>query len=103
MDLELRNISSSWFPTSVFYCWAEDPTEASTHDNVFSMSVDWDMANYFSQPKGNINPLSFAAIYCLNPLKDDDCPVGICPNPDIAGPLVRIASVFSSLLRRMVI
>jgi hypothetical protein len=93
MDLELRSLSNS--STSAFYCWAEDPREASTHDDVFSMTVDWDMVNYFSQPEGKIDPSSFVAIYCLNPPKDDGCPVGLCPNPDISGLLVRIAREFS--------
>jgi len=44
------------------------------------------------------------AIYCVNPPEDDGCPIGICPNPDIAGPLLRIARKFPLLfLRRMVI
>jgi hypothetical protein len=64
------------------------------HEDVFSMVVNLDMVRYFSQPEGKINPQSFPAIYCLNPPMHDDCPVGICPNPDIAGPLVRIASAF---------
>ena len=94
MDLEPRGVSNDSFST--FYCWAEDPIEASTHEDVFSMTVNWNMVNYFSQPEGRINQTSFNATYCLNPLNNDDCPVGICPNPDIAGPLVRIAREFSS-------
>ena len=43
----------------------------------------------------------YLSVYCLNPPQDDVCPFGFCPNPDIAGPLVRIASesteVFSNL------
>ena len=70
MDLEPRAVSN--WSTSTFYCWAEDPTEASAHENVFSMTVDPDMVNYFSRPEGNIDPASFVAIYCLNPLKDDN-------------------------------
>ena len=91
MDLEPLK---PWL-TSMYYCWADDPTEASMHDDVFSMAVDLDMINYFSRSEGKINPSSFVGIYCLNPPKDDDCPVGICPNPDIAGPLVRLARKFS--------
>lgn len=34
----------------------------------------------------------YLAAYCLNPPADDDCPFGFCPNPDIAGSLVRIAN-----------
>ena len=34
----------------------------------------------------------YLAAYCLNPPTDDGCPFGFCPNPDIAGLLVRIAS-----------
>jgi len=75
------------------------------HEDVFSMTVDWGMVNYFSQPESRIKPDSFLAIYCLNPSKDDGCPVGVCPNPDIAGPLVRIARMFSffSFLHRMIV
>jgi len=74
------------------------------HEDVFSMTVDREMVNYFSRLESRINPASFLEIYCLNPPKDDGCPVGICPNPDIAGPLVRIARKFSfSFLRRMVV
>jgi len=74
------------------------------HEDVFSMTVNWEMVNYFSQPEGRIDRASFAAIYCLNPLGDDNCPVGICPNPDIAGSLVRIArtSLLSFLQRTVV-
>jgi len=35
---------------------------------------------------------SYILVYCLNPPSNDICPFGFCPNPDIAGPLVRIAS-----------
>ena len=93
MDLELRRLNN--YSASTFYCWAEDPREASMHDDVFSMTVDRDMVDYFSQPEGRIDLTSFIGIYCLNPPKNDGCPVGICPNPDIAGPLVRIACMFS--------
>ena len=34
----------------------------------------------------------YLAAYCVQPPADDDCPFGFCPNPDIAGPLVRVAS-----------
>ena len=93
MDLDPRGVGNT--STSAFYCWAEDPKEASMHEDVFSMTVNQNMLNYFSQYDGRINPGSFAAIYCLNPLGDDDCPVGVCPNPDIAGVLVRTARMFS--------
>lgn len=99
MDLEPRRFING----STFYCWAEDPREASMHDDVFSMTVNWEMVNYFSQPQGRINLDSFVEIYCSNPLKDDDCPVGICPNPDIAGPLVRIACKFFFILPARII
>ena len=38
------------------------------------------------------DPKQYVTVYCLNPPEDDICPFGFCPNPDIAGPLVRIAS-----------
>ncbi|KAF9645471.1 hypothetical protein BDM02DRAFT_3120145 [Thelephora ganbajun] len=34
----------------------------------------------------------YIAAYCTNPPKDDDCPFNFCPNPEIAGPLARIAN-----------
>jgi hypothetical protein len=82
------------YSISTFNCRDEDPTDASTLGDSISMVVNSDIINYFSQPQGGIDPQSFPSIYCLNPLKDDDCPVGICPNPDIDGLLVRIASMF---------
>ena len=38
------------------------------------------------------NITRYVSAYCSNPPEDDGCPYGPCPNPDIAGPLVRIAS-----------
>ncbi|KAF9645472.1 hypothetical protein BDM02DRAFT_3271660, partial [Thelephora ganbajun] len=35
---------------------------------------------------------SYVTAYCLNPPPDDICPFGFCPNPDVAGSLVRIAN-----------
>ena len=75
--------------SSVFDCRPEDPGVPA--EDTFSMSVNQDIFNYFSRPEGNINATSFLAIYCLNPLGDDGCPFGLCPNPDIAGPLLRMA------------
>ena len=58
----------------------------------------------------------YAAAYCTNPPRDDDCPFSFCPNPEIAGmnliiyflssfvdctlsgPLVRIASEYRQIL-----
>lgn len=34
----------------------------------------------------------FVNIFCLNPPDGDLCSFGFCPNPDIAGPLVRYSS-----------
>jgi len=43
-------------------------------------------------------------LYCARPPDDDDCPIGVCPNPDVAGTLLRIARKFSlSFLPRTVI
>ena len=105
--LRSQTMDSPWVDnssTSTYYCWVEDPSEASTHENVFSMTVNRDMFNYFSQPGGQINLTSFVDIYCLNPLGNDNCPVGLCPNYDIAGLLVRIACMFFvSFLQRTVV
>ncbi|KAF9788064.1 hypothetical protein BJ322DRAFT_1046832 [Thelephora terrestris] len=40
---------------------------------------------------------SYMNAYCLNPARDDNCPFGFCPNPDIAGPLVRISTYVITL------
>jgi len=41
----------------------------------------------------------YVSVYCLNAPSDDLCPFGFCPNPDIAGPLVRMASEFIQAFR----
>ncbi|KAI0080381.1 hypothetical protein K474DRAFT_248409 [Panus rudis PR-1116 ss-1] len=38
------------------------------------------------------NPDNYIQAYCLNPANDDSCPFGVCPNPDIAGPLIRVSA-----------
>jgi hypothetical protein len=86
MDLESHRFG--YLSRSEYYCVINDSREA--HD-VISITMDRDMVNYFSRPERGIDLSSFREIYCLNPLKDDDCPVGICPNPDISGLLVRVA------------
>ena len=43
----------------------------------------------------------FTAYCALGPPRDDDCPFGFCPNPDIAGSLVRVASKLSSSLSQI--
>jgi len=52
----------------------------------------WYMAGNFSQVKDR--ETVFVGLYCVNP-PEDSCPIGICPNPDIAGTLLRIARKFS--------
>ena len=43
-------------------------------------------------------------LYCAQPPDNDDCPIGVCPNPDVAGTLLRIARKFPlSFLPRTVI
>jgi hypothetical protein len=53
-------------------------------------SVTTNMLNFLNLTGGDVKP--YLQVYCLNPPEDDICPFGFCPNPDIAGPLVRIAS-----------
>jgi len=69
---------------------AEDPRDGLIY-NVFSATGGGETAYYFSKLEGRIDLGPFFPIYCLNPPKDDGCPLGICPNPDIDGLLVRIA------------
>lgn len=53
-------------------------------------SVTDNMVNFLNLTGPDVK--SYLTVYCLNPPADDVCPFGFCPNPDIAGPLVRIAS-----------
>ena len=53
-------------------------------------SVTDGMVGFLNLTGPDIN--RYIAAYCLNPPGDDSCLYGFCPNPDIAGPLVRIAS-----------
>ena len=55
-------------------------------------SVTENMVNFLNLSGTVIDVKPYLTVYCLNPPADDDCPFGFCPNPDIAGPLVRIAS-----------
>ena len=52
-------------------------------------SVTSNMVNFLNLTE---NPAWYLDAYCLRPPANDDCPFGFCPNPDIAGPLVRVAS-----------
>ncbi|KAF9781383.1 hypothetical protein BJ322DRAFT_1112078 [Thelephora terrestris] len=52
-------------------------------------SVSTNMVNYLNL---TADVKQYVTVYCLNPPADDICPFGFCPNPDIAGPLVRIAN-----------
>ena len=53
-------------------------------------SVADGMVNFLNLTGPNIN--RYLAAYCFDPPDDDSCLHGFCSNPDIAGPLVRIAS-----------
>ena len=52
--------------------------------------VTSNMVNFLNLTGANYKP--YLAAYCVNPPADDDCPFGYCPNSDIAGSLVRVAS-----------
>jgi hypothetical protein len=91
MNLDLRRLSH--YLTSTLYCLDEVPREASMCGGALSTIGRRDIVDYYTRLEKRDIP-SFATIYCLSPLKNDNCPVGICPNPDIDGLLVRIASTF---------
>lgn len=55
-------------------------------------SVTDNMVNFLNLTVPIADVKSFLTVYCLNPPTDDSCPFGFCPNPDIAGPLVRFSS-----------
>ena len=57
---------------------------------LFNCTVTDSMVSFLNLTGSNIG--RYFAAYCSNPPEDDGCPYGPCPNPDIAGPLVRIAS-----------
>ena len=59
-------------------------------------SVTDNMQGFLNLTGPNVKP--FLTVYCLNAPPDDVCPFGFCPNPDIAGPLVRIASESTPVL-----
>ena len=48
------------------------------------------MVNFLNLTGPELGP--YFQAYCLNPPGDDNCPFGFCPNGDIAGPFVRLAS-----------
>ena len=58
--------------------------------NTRDCSVTDGMVGFLNLTGLDIN--RYLAAYCLNPPGDDSCLYGFCPNLDIAGPLVRIAS-----------
>ena len=63
-----------------------------------------DVAGNYSQEGSDAYWSLIVSLYCVNPPEDDHCLIGICPNPDIAGTLLRIARKFSlSFPPRMVI
>lgn len=66
-----------------------DPNEFRAND----CNITGNMVNYLNLTGMDYNP--YIAAYCLRPPADDDCPFGFCPNPDIAGSLVRVASEFT--------
>lgn len=55
-------------------------------------SVTGNMVNFLNLTGPDVK--GYLSVYCQNPPADDVCPFGFCPNPDVAGPLVRIASEF---------
>lgn len=61
-------------------------------------SVTENMVDFLNLTGPDVKP--YLTVYCLNPPSDDICPFGFCPNPDIAGPLVRIGSELTRALDR---
>ena len=68
-------------------------------------NVTMQMAQYYLQVTGkDLTTETTNNVYCTNPPKEGPCLNGICPNPDIAGTVLRISRKFSlSFLSRMVI
>ena len=82
---DISCFSSEWWSTETF--------------KDLGCSVTVNMVDFLNLTGPDVK--GYLSVYCLNPPQDDVCPFGFCPNPDIAGPLVRIASesteVFSNL------
>lgn len=96
LHLEAMDLSSAWwgeFKTAV-NCSAKNPSGDPVPPLVFSVYVEPYKVSYFSLLGDQTNLASLVKIYCLNPPPNDGCPVDVCPNPDIAGMLVRIARAF---------
>ncbi|KAF9781525.1 hypothetical protein BJ322DRAFT_1076724 [Thelephora terrestris] len=56
-------------------------------------SISDDTVNFLNLTGSQMNILrQFVNVYCLKPPPEDICPFGFCPNPDIAGPLVRFSN-----------
>jgi len=72
------------------------------NDGWFNTVVD--VAGNFSKAEDAAYYALVVTLYCAQPPDDDDCPIGVCPNPDVAGTLLRIARRFPlSFLPRTVI
>jgi hypothetical protein len=93
--MELSPFDSS---STMYTCRVNNPSLESMGYGDFYAFTNLDIVNYFSSKDGQIDPASFIKYYCSNQLEVSGCPAGICPNPDIAGMLLRIARKFSSLI-----
>ena len=67
-------------------CWGHGSTNATCNVPTFPMFQFLNVTT----------PEAYFQLYCINP-PDDSCSFGYCPNSDIAGPAVRIASESTTL------
>ena len=87
-----NQLSFSTYPPDIDCFWPptqDDPFWKDIYRN-HSCSVTSNMVNFLNLTGADYRP--YLAAYCVKPPADDSCPFGFCPNPDIAGPLVRVAS-----------
>ena len=84
-----QNPLSTTYPPDIG-CFSGAPYWAPWIFQELNCSVTNNMVNYLNLTGPDVK--SYLTVYCLNAPSDDVCPFGFCPNPDIAGPLVRIAS-----------
>lgn len=92
---------SSTYPPDIG-CFAEGYWSPENF-KAYNCSVTNSMVNFLNLSRPEITGQPFLSVYCLNPPADDDCPFGLCPNPDIAGPLVRFSSRSIHLFTRVVV
>ena len=108
-----RSLSSTLYYPSLVMASSDEPTTYPPDIGCFAegfwspavfeynnCSVSNNMVNFLNLSGPVLATMKqFVTVYCLNPPAEDICPFGFCPNPDIAGPLVRFSSELTPTFR----